>query len=106
RKEQMLTGKARADQFGVSRPEEVFRTLSEVFDCARWEIVNEAWGFSAEAKACKLCALARRMGASSPCHIYCLDPMEGMVKGLAPDLEFTVRETLWTGPKCWVEIRR
>ena len=104
RREQMRTGKAKAGQFGISRPEEVFSRLTEIFGCATWEIKNEDSGFSAETRSCKLCAIAKRIGAPGPCDMYCLDPMEGMIKGLAPDMKFAVTETLWDGSKCRVEI--
>ena len=103
--EQMLTGRAKAEQFGITQPEEVFLKLSETFDCATWEITPEPGGFSAVTQACKLCGLAKKIGAQRPCDLYCLDPMEGMVKGLKDDTDFTVRETLWNGRKCKVEIR-
>ena len=106
RNEQMATGKARAEQFGIGRPEDVFPKISEIFDCARWETRAEAGGFSAEARSCKLRAVARSLGARSPCGIYCLDPIEGMVRGLAPEAKFTVAETLWNGSKCRVEVGR
>jgi len=106
RREQMRTGKAKTEQFGISRPEEVFSRLTDIFGCATWEIKTEDGGFSAETKSCKLCAIAKRMGAAGPCDIYCLDPMEGMVKGLEPDMEFKVAETLWDGSKCRVEVGR
>lgn len=100
----MPTGKTKAAQFGITRPEEVFCRLTEIFGCARWEITAEAGGFAAETKSCKLCAIAKSIGAPGPCDLYCLDPMEGMVKGLAPELQFAVVETLWDGSKCRVEI--
>ena len=106
RREQMANGRVRAAQFGISRPEEVFQTLSEIFDCARWQTTAETGGFFAETKSCKLCAIAKRIGAPGPCDMYCLDPMEGMIKGLAPEMKFTVAETLWSGSKCRVEIGR
>ena len=104
KKEQILTGKMRAGQFAITRPEDVFVRLSEIFNCASWEIESEPDGFSAEAKACKLCAFAKKMGAQSPCNLYCLDPMEGMVKGLDPNLKFVVQETLWNGQRCKVKV--
>lgn len=36
----------------------------------------------------------------------CLDPMEGMVRGLAPEMRFISTETLWNGSKCRVEVGR
>ena len=105
KKEQMLTGKMKAEQFGITQPEEVFQKLSEIFNCASWEIIPEPGGFSAEVKACKLCRFAKKIGAQKPCNLYCLDPMEGMVKGLGERSNFIVRETLWAGKKCKVEVK-
>lgn len=102
----MRNGKANAEQFGVSRPEELFSKLTDIFGCATWEIKTEDGGFSAETKSCKLCAIAKRMGAPGPCDMYCLDPMEGMIKGLAPEMKFTVGETLWNGSRCQVKVGR
>ena len=104
RQEQLATGKLKAAQFGVSTPAEVFTRLSSIFRCAIWEITPQEAGFTAETSGCLLCALAKKMGASSPCRLYCLDPMEGMVKGLNPTAEFVAQETLWTGQKCRVDV--
>jgi hypothetical protein len=106
RAEQMVTGKMKAAQFGITTPEEVFTRLSEIFNCALWTISPENGGFAAEARACKLCAIAKKMNAPAPCWLYCLDPMQGMVKGLDPQAEFKVEETLWNGEKCRVKVTR
>lgn len=55
---------------------------------------------------CMFCAMAKKMGAQSPCNIYCMDPMEGMIKGIAQGLTYDVLETLWSGSRCKVEVRR
>lgn len=105
KKEQLAFGKQQAERFGIQKPEEVFLKLSEIFNCASWEILNTEEGFTAESKVCKLCALAKRMGTDSPCYIYCLNPMEGMVKGIDPTKEYNVKETLWGGEKCRVTVK-
>lgn len=102
--EQMATGKMKAEQFGITSPEAVFTRLAEVFNCAVWEIENSEKGFVAETTTCKLCAIAKKIDAPAPCYLYCLDPIEGMVKGLNPHATFTVEETLWDGEKCRVLI--
>jgi hypothetical protein len=51
-----------------------------------------------------LCAMAKRLGAQSPCNVYCLDPMEGMVRGLNEKAVVTVEETLYHGAQCRVRI--
>jgi hypothetical protein len=105
RQEQLATGKLRVTQFGISNQEEVFLKLSELFGCAAWEITDRSEEvFLARNGNCKLCAIAKRIGAPSPCQLYCLDPMEGMVKALKPDAVYTIEETLWEGQKCRVKV--
>ena len=104
RAEQLLGGKARAAQMGMSSPEEVFAKLSDLMGCANWTLEpDEGGGFTATASRCMLCAMARKLGTQSPCHIYCLDPMEGMVKGLG-ESTFEVQSTLFEGTECRVVI--
>lgn len=104
--EQMATGAMRAQQLGIQTPEEVFSVLPEIFECANWKVSTNTTGFTAEATQCTLCAMAKKMGAMSPCQIYCLDAMEGMVKGLSPQAEYLVESTLWTGQNCQVRVIR
>ena len=105
RREQLATGQMRLAAFGITKPEEVFLKLSEIFGCAQWEIVeNSAGGFIAQASACKLCAIAKKAGAPSPCNLYCLDPMEGLLKAIAPTAVYTVESTLWEGKQCRVKV--
>ena len=102
--EQAATGKMKAEQFGITSPEAVFTRLAEVFNCAAWEIQNAEDKFVAETKTCKLCAIAKKMNAPAPCYLYCLDPMEGMIKGLNSGADFAVEETLWEGGKCRIRV--
>ncbi len=102
--EQLASGKIRAAQLGITRPQEVFEVLSEIFGCANWRTTDTDHGFKAEADGCMLCSMAKKMGAQSPCNIYCLDPMEAMVKGIADNASYDVAETLWDGQKCQVEV--
>jgi len=107
RQEQLATGKIMAAQFGMNAPEEVFLKLSELFGCAQWEIVNKSVdGFIAQAQSCRLCAIAKRIGAPSPCYIYCLNPMEGLVRAIKRDAVYAIEETLWEGKSCRVRIGR
>lgn len=104
RDEQLKTGKQKAAQFQISTPKSVFANLSELFGCANWKITPQESGFLAENKGCMLCEFLKKMGNHSPCNLYCLDPMEGMIKGIAPESEFTVYSTLWNRPSCTVEV--
>ncbi|UCE56348.1 MAG: L-2-amino-thiazoline-4-carboxylic acid hydrolase [Desulfobacterales bacterium] len=104
--EQMATGKMKAEQFGITSSQAVFTQLAEAFNCAAWQIENLGKGFVAVTSTCKLCAIAKKINAPAPCYLYCLDPMEGMVKGLNPNATFIVEETLWEGKKCRVLINK
>ena len=102
--EQMQNGKVRAMQMGITKQQDVFEVLSDIFGCANWKTTDTNYGFTAEATGCMLCSLAKRMEAQSPCNIYCLDPMEAMIKGIDDNANYTVHETLWEGQKCQVEV--
>lgn len=102
---QMMTGKMQVQNFGITKVEEVFTKLSETFNCAKWEINETEDGLEMISKSCKLCDCAKKMNAESPCHVYCLNPMKGMVRGLDDQLEFEVKETLYGGDKCRILIR-
>lgn len=106
RQEQLAGGKARAAQMGLVAPEEAFTRTVELFACADWKIEKDDAGFSAKAGRCTLCALAKRMGAASPCRIYCLDPIEGMVRGMEPEARFEVEKTLFESDGCSVRVTR
>jgi hypothetical protein len=106
RKEQFISGKQRLSQFGISEPEQVFIKLSDLFNCACWKIDKKNSYFSAEAKGCLLCAASKKFMTGSPCNIYCLDPIEAMIKAIDPSIQFKVEETLWDGGKCKIEVWR
>jgi hypothetical protein len=105
RKEQLAAGRAMAAQLDVTAPEEAFTRTAAVFDCADWRTSPEADGFRAEASRCALCALAKRLGAPSPCRIYCLNPIEGMIRALAPDAGFEVSRTIFEAGRCCVRVK-
>lgn len=104
RMEQMQVGRMRAAQLGITCPQEVFKVLSDVFGCANWSITDLDHGFKAVATSCMLCSLAKKLGAQSPCNIYCLDPMEAMVKGTNSSASVSIQETLWQENACKIEI--
>ena len=106
RAEQLATGRMKAARFGMEKVEDVFEGLYEIFGCSPWEVQLREDGLTAETTSCMLCGFAKNMGAESPCRIHCLDPMEGIVKGLEPGAGFYVRETLWEGRKCRIDVER
>ena len=105
RREQLAGGKARAAQLGIADAQQVFEVLSGIFGCADWRTEATDSGFTATASRCMLCAFAKKLGTQSPCNIYCLDPMEGMVKGLEEGAQFQVESTLWAGGQCSVTVQ-
>lgn len=92
-------------RLGITDPRQVFSTLSGIFECADWSVADTPEGFTATAKSCALCGMAKKMGSQSPCRLYCLDPMEDMVHALDPGASFDVKETLYDGGCCQVEIK-
>ncbi|MHB1154447.1 MAG: L-2-amino-thiazoline-4-carboxylic acid hydrolase [Eubacteriales bacterium] len=106
RTEQLLDGKIRAAQMGITKQDDVFLKLSDLMGCADWKITynEDGTGFTSTASRCMLCTIAKKMGTKSPCHIYCLDPMEGMVKGLDEKTNFSIENTLFDGTQCCVKV--
>jgi hypothetical protein len=104
RQEQLATGSTKAELFGITSPEQVFTALPAYFGCVSWRVKANDGGFVAETSGCVLCGLAKMIDAPSPCRLYCLDPIEGMIKGLEPEAGFIVQETLWNGEMCRVEV--
>jgi hypothetical protein len=103
-KESISSGKMRTAQFGITSPGEAFLKTAELFGCAEWNITSNSEGFAAQTKSCMLSAISKKIGAPCPCHLYCLDPMEGMIKALNDRLIFTVEETLWHGARCNIRV--
>jgi hypothetical protein len=103
-RENLVSGKMRANQFGITTPEDTFVKISELFGCAKWKITGDSNSFIAETGGCMLCGIAKKIGAPNPCHLYCLDPMEGLVKAVKPEAVYTVEETLWEGSKCRISV--
>ena len=72
RSEQLASGKMRAAQMGMVQEQDVFIKLADLMGCADWSIAEHGdnSGFTATASRCMLCAMAKKFGAQSPCHIY------------------------------------
>ena len=102
----LAAGAAQAGQLGIAEPAGCFTVSAELFGCADWSVEDApgGGGFTASASRCMLCALVKKAGGPSPCRLFCLDPIEGMVKGLDPSVAFDVRETLFDGERCSVQV--
>ncbi len=106
REQARANGARMAAQLGVREPAEVFEKTAEVFGCARWTVSREGGRVVAETGSCLLRTFAGKLGAPSPCRIYCLDPLEGMARALDPAARLEAVETLWEGSRCRVELAR
>jgi hypothetical protein len=99
-------GAAQAAQMGIAEPAAAFTTSAALFGCADWTVAAEGPAFTATAHTCLLCALVKKAGGPSPCRLYCLDPIEAMVRGLDAGAGFDVEETLCDGAECRVRVGR
>jgi hypothetical protein len=104
RAERLADAPRQAAQMGITAPSQTFTALAELFGCADWRIVADESGFTATSPTCLLFALARKLGAPEPCRLYCLDPMEAIVMGLAPEAGYGVEATLFEGAPCRVRV--
>ena len=118
----LASGAAQAAQLGIAEPAAAFTTSAALFGCADWTIeadetkrVDEDAGarsgeaeaapaFVATARTCLLCAMVKKADGPSPCRLYCLDPIEAMVRGLSPNTAFQIEETLYEGEQCRVRV--
>lgn len=102
--EQEAGGPRMAARLKAATPGEVFQNVSKAFACADWETEEREGEWIATAKRCKLCALAKQLSTESPCRIYCLNPLEGMVRAVKPGASFAVESTRWEGEDCRVRV--
>ena len=100
------TGKWMNSQLGNGAPEEVFTSLTELMNCARWEINKTETGFEARAAQCRLMALSNQMGGARPCEGWCLNPMKGMLMAMGIDeADIQVKSTLHDGKVCELQVK-
>jgi len=103
--EQARNGAGLAARFGVTEPIQAIEKTRDTYGCADWVCTDTGSGFEAVASNCTLCAISKQMGQFSPCKIYCLQPIEAMIKGVSPDADFSVADTLWDSDKCEVDVK-
>ena len=100
----LASGADSARMLGVTRPEEAFLKPAAIVDCATWDISSNGNGLTAICAGCKLAAMCKKLETQSPCRMYCLSAIEGMIKALKPEALFSVKSTLWKGKNCTVEV--
>lgn len=102
--EQAAGAHGQLERLGIKTPEELFATFAELFGCVDWKVEREGALVRARTSACLLCALAKRLGAPSPCAIFCVNPFAGLVAALPEPRTLRVAETLWEGKACVFEL--
>ena len=100
----LALGENNAKMLGVTKPEEAFTIPSAIVDCALWDISSNGNCLKAISSGCKLAAMCKKLEAPSPCRMYCLSAIEGMIKALKPAALFTVKSTLWSGTNCTIVV--
>ncbi len=104
RVEQETAARDQLARLGIRTPEDLFSVLPEIFGCAAWSAAARGPGLKVETKSCRMCALAKRLGAPAPCSIYCINPSRAMAEALPVPHGLTVRGTLWDGDSCVFEL--
>jgi len=105
RGQSLASGAKNAQMLGVSEPEEAFSVPAAITECASWDIVSMDNGLSATCRGCRLIGMCKAVSTPSPCRMYCLNPIRGMVEALRPGARFEVQSTLWESDRCHVEVR-
>lgn len=97
-------GSQNAAMLGISNIKDAFLIPSAIVECATWEITEGNDTLFAVCRGCKIAALCKKMEAPSPCNLYCLNPIEGMIKALNDKIDFKVESTLWDSDNCVVKV--
>ncbi len=103
-KRDIRDGANRAKLFGITKPEQILALNSELYDCAVWDIKNDGEDVVAVADSCKMCTMVKDAGLPSPCALFCINPVDGVVRGVTGNYKLKVEETLWNGDCCRFRI--
>ncbi len=104
RERDILSGEKKAELFGITKPEQFLVFNAELIECAIWDIKKENDDIVAIASSCKMCEQAKARELPSPCHLYCINPVDGVVQGVEGGYKLSVEETLWNGTECRFRI--
>jgi hypothetical protein len=105
-KEQKMAAKGQLAQLQITTPAEIFRLYSEVFGCIPWNISENETRLTARGYSCLLCAIAKKMDLSKPCHIYCINPVRAQIEALEGGYGLKVASTLWESDSCEFIVER
>jgi hypothetical protein len=104
KQEQKLAAPDQLSRLGIGNVEELFTTFSTIFGCASWRIdtigTDIGPGYKATASSCLACAIAKKLGAPSPCAISCINPFTALAKALPVSRTLVAEQTLWDSDSC------
>lgn len=100
----LKNGKGNCVFLGIENIKDTFLKPSEIVKCAQWELDEGQNKLTAVCRGCKLALMCKNMNLKSPCRLYCLNPIEGMIKSIKPDALFSVESTLIGADKCKIEV--
>ena len=100
----LTSGGRNAERLAIENAREAFAKPASITDCAFWEIEERDNSLTAVCTGCKLIGMCKQMQTPSPCKMYCLSPIEGMIKALKPGAYFRVVSTLYDGENCTVRV--
>lgn len=100
----LAEGPAKCAMFGLKTPKDFLNFSMDAFNCVNWEYKDTEDGFTATTHSCVACHMAKEAGAPSICEMHCINPFLAVVKGINPDNELFVKETLQDGEKCVFEV--
>jgi hypothetical protein len=100
RREQELSAPEQLKRLGINKAEDIFSTYTELFGCADWKVDAREPELRMRTKSCLACALAKKLGAPSPCAISCINPVTSQAAALDPPMRLSVEATLWEGEAC------
>lgn len=104
KQQQALTASTQLQQLSLTIPEELFLYFTKVFGCINWEITKTDKGITAYGKNCLLCSLAKKKKTAEPCSIYCINPIEELLKAMDPSFSLKVEKTLWNDDQCLFKV--
>jgi hypothetical protein len=100
----LASGIRSIQMLNVKNPADAFTRPASVVECASWKITEIDDSLIAVCNGCKLVDICKKMGTPSPCNIYCLSPIEGMIKALKAEASFQVKSTLYDSNNCTVKV--
>lgn len=100
RREQEIAAPGQLHRLGIHSAQELFSTYTELFGCAEWRVEAEEPDLIMRTRSCLACSLAKKLGAPSPCRIFCINPLGAQAAALDRPLQLRVGQTLWDSDSC------